>query len=656
MNISTNGTVFVLSENTEHMQIQIDKGGVKTEHEYHNFKNDLANNVSTDEIIPGRSCFWYDETLGGDVYTGFRTQNIQVESVRSLKPSVVISGHSKGCGSSREHAPLAELYAGVKIVLAKSFEKIYYQNCINIGLLPTTNFAIVDYLFNGEDIPIELILSEMTPIDREIISTGNLFKYNLKNQRQKTKYKINNKENFNLMEKIINSNASYVPGKQEAETLFLKTDIRFSHEYVTPMSRHLFEQQFGQDQSLTEPESIICFQDHLTHLKQTLPKERRNLANQALQLIKEQREFVGKHGVQYYSGLDSGVKSAICHNALVEDLAMPGQVIVGTDSHTCTSGCLGALAFGIGATDMANAWYTNDVKFRLPKAVSIELKGELSTWVAAKDLVLHLLALNEVKTGQLIGSVIHYHGQGLKSLSMDDRSTIANMAVEMGAATAIFEVDGITIDYLKSQRDMKETDLEEYLKLKNDPGASFELSLSLDLSKIATHIALPGDPKNSVPLDDISTDIKNVRFQTAYGGSCTGAKKKDMDHYAAVIAHAKKIGQNNKANDVDFFIQYGSDDVKNYSKMKGYHDLFESFGVKIIEPSCGACINAGPGVSKNKDQVTISSQNRNFPGRSGPGKVYLASPTVVAISGVLGFLETPDNFFRRKDLEVHDAK
>jgi 3-isopropylmalate/(R)-2-methylmalate dehydratase large subunit len=209
------------------------------------------------------------------------------------------------------------------------------------------------------------------------------------------------------------------------------------------------------------------------------------------------------------------------------------------------------------------------------------------------------------------------------------------MAVEAGGFTGIIEADEVVVDYLVKQRGAAADDVRRRI-VKADPGAQYLATFEVDLSQVAPMVATPGDPRNGVPL----ASLDEVKIDIAYGGSCTGGKKADMDMYAAVLREAVARGKR-VAPGVHLYLQFGSQDIRRYAEEKGYLDIFEKAGAELVDPSCGACIKAGPGVSDTPGQVTVSSQNRNFPGRSGPGKVYLASPLVVAASAIAGRIVGP---------------
>jgi 3-isopropylmalate/(R)-2-methylmalate dehydratase large subunit len=213
---------------------------------------------------------------------------------------------------------------------------------------------------------------------------------------------------------------------------------------------------------------------------------------------------------------------------------------------------------------------------------------------------------------------------------------MTNMAAEVGAFTGIVAPDEKAVEYLVTERGMARAQAERLCAgLHSDPDAEYVKVIEIDASSIRPMVALPGDPGNGLYIDELSSEP--IRLNVAYAGSCTAGKKEDMDMYAAVLREAERAGMRVHA-DVKLFIQCGSQEVRQYCEEEGYLALFERMGAEFIEPGCGACIAAGPGTSRTKDEVTISSQNRNFPGRSGPGQLYLASPYTVAASAVAGYV------------------
>jgi len=643
--IKFGGRVLFLTDDTRFIRSQLE-GGQDLPHEP---ELPLMNNISTDEITPGWVCFYYDETLGQYVYVGMREQAVQKDEVKNGNFSVVVSGLSKGCGSSRETAPYAEKAAGIELVIAQTIEKIYGQNAQNIGLLTSTDFGLIERIRNREEIPLEEFTRGLDPISKAIVEYGGLFNYNKARVAGETEPPRleTPKRPMNIVEKIIARHAFVRAGEigveavKPGDALFAVADVRFSHEYVTPMAESLFKQALGRDARVTEPGSVYAFRDHLTFLGRVMSDEKRKmgLLERADGLAVTQASFTEEQGIRLYGESAEGGSEAICHNAVVEDLALPGQLVIGTDSHTCMAGVLGCFAFGVGSTDMANAWYTKDIRVRVPETVRFVLNGQKRDDVTAKDVMLYILATEYMKQGKGIGQVLEFAGDGFKDWSIDERATLTNMAVEAGGTTGIIEPDDVTLDYLVRVRGL---DAEEVRKgfLYSDPHAEYAAVFEIDLSEIRPMVATPGDPRNGINISDLPAE---VRIDAAYGGSCTGGKMADMDMYASVLKRALEHGKR-VAPGVHLYLQFGSQKIKQYARERGYIEIFEKAGAELIDPSCGACINAGPGASKSAETVTVSAQNRNFPGRSGPGKLYLASPYVVAASAIAGYIVEPSEY------------
>jgi 3-isopropylmalate/(R)-2-methylmalate dehydratase large subunit len=618
------------------------------------FDSDLAlmNGISTDEMTPLWVCFYHDETLGRYVYVGLRGAAVRQDEVKRGGFCAVVSGTSKGCGSSREMAPYAEKWAGIKLIFATSIEKIYRQNAQNIGLLTSTDFSLLGRLMQGAEVPLDAFTRDLDPISKAIVEYGGLFNYNkarlageIALPSIETAYRP-----MTLVEKIIASHAFVKPGQvgveavKPGDTLFAITDVRFSHEPVTPMAESLMKEALGPEVKVTDPDSVFAFYDHLIFIDQVMSATHREMG--LLERVKElpvrQSDFAARQGIKLYGENQAGGAEAICHNAIIEDIAMPGQIVIGTDSHTCMAGVLGCFAFGVGSTDMANAWYTKDVRLCVPETVRFALQGRKRPGVTAKDVMLYLLATDFIRRGQGIGRVIEFAGEGLKDWPIDERATLTNMAVEAGSVTGIIEPDETTLEYLVKMRGLDPQAVKQRF-IRSDPQASYYASFEIELDAIRPMVATPGDPRNGIPIEQLPGEVK---VDIAYGGSCTGGKMADMDMYAEVLKHALERGMS-VAPGTLLFLQFGSQKIKDYARRRGYIDVFQEMGARLIDPSCGACINAGPGASSSPDQVVVSAQNRNFPGRSGPGQMYLASPYVVAASAVAGRIVEPVDFLNR---------
>jgi 3-isopropylmalate/(R)-2-methylmalate dehydratase large subunit len=285
----------------------------------------------------------------------------------------------------------------------------------------------------------------------------------------------------------------------------------------------------------------------------------------------------------------------------------------------------------------------------VPESIRFELAGRLRAGVTAKDVMLHLLA-TYAKREQTLNRVMEFGGEGLFALSPDERATLANMATECSARGAVMEVDDAMLRWIAERRPGVTVEALRGKVVSPDPGAAYDGGVHrVELGEIRPMVATPGDPDHGIASDPkngaLVPDIGRVPIDIAYGGSCTAGKRDDIDMYARVMADAERAGKRVSPN-VRFYIQFGSREVEEYARERGHVALFERTGVSVIKPGCGACIGCGPGVSDRGDQVTVSAINRNYKGRSGPGKLYLASPLTVAASAVAGeIVEYEDGMF-----------
>ena len=661
------GRILFLTEDPELIKRQL--AGEDLPWDYSNPRNNpkLRDDISTDEITPAHICFFFDETLGEFPYTGLKCGNevpIQRGDVKRGGFVAAVSGKRRGKGSSREQSPYAELCAGIKVVIAENIEHIYKQNCQNLGVLTSTDFSLIDKIRSGEEIPLSVFTEAEDDITRQIIEYGGLFQFNVARMQGKVSLPpiaIAGEDTratrpMTLAEKIFsrhmirpsNGTAVHEQGSPDygvgveavkpGDSGFARTDLRFSHEYVTPMAAIFFDQLVGKDAPVNDPGSVLCFRDHLTFLDEVLSEQKRKmgLLDLATQLKLKQGDFAVRKGIRLHGELtDRKGAEGICHSVVLESYALPGQLIVGSDSHTPHSGAIGCIAFGIGTTDVFNSWITKDVRVRVPESVKIVVRGKKHPNVTAKDFILKVLSLDYVRSGKALAKVIEYSGEAIEELSVDERATMTNMAAEIGGFTGIVAPDRKAVEFLVERRGMERKQAEQMIQdLSSDPNAQYAQVIELDASEITPMVATPGDPGNGKLIRELNT---RVPVELAYGGTCTAGKNEDMDMYASVLAEALKHGKR-VADSVQFYIQFGSQETREYCIRRGYLDIFQRAGAHVIEPSCGACINAGPGVSTRPDQVVISAQNRNFPGRSGPGQMYLASPLTVAASAVAGFI------------------
>jgi 3-isopropylmalate/(R)-2-methylmalate dehydratase large subunit len=640
----------------------------------------LRDDISTDEITPAHYCFYFDETLGEIPYLGLKCGSVTPIGRGDVKRGgfvCAVSGKRRGKGSSREQSPYAEMCAGIRLVIAENIERIYKQNCQNLGLLTSTNFSLIERIRGGEEIALSEFTAGEDEITRQVIEYGGLFPFNVARMQGKVflppieeagrsarSTQSVPARSMTLAEKIfarhmiVSSEEKSVgtgafarpaersealpevgvPSVKPGDTGFARADLRFSHEYVTPMAAIFFERYVGKDAKVNDPASILFFRDHLTFLDEVISEEKKKLGllDLATQLKLKQQDFAAKQGIRLHGELtDRKGSEGICHSIVLESYALPGQLNIGSDSHTPHVGAIGCVAFGIGTTDVFNSWITKDVRVKVPESVKIIIRGKKHPNVTAKDFILKILSLDYVRSGKALAKVMEYAGESIEALSVDERATMTNMAAEIGGFTGIVAPDKKAVDFLVERRGMDRAKAMAMIEgLCSDPGAQYAHVIELDADEITPMVATPGDPGNGKYVRDLNTPVP---VEIAYGGTCTAGKNEDMDMYAAVLADALKHGKH-VADSVKFYIQFGSQETREYCLRKGYVDIFQKSGAHVIEPSCGACINAGPGVSTRPDQIVISAQNRNFPGRSGPGQMYLASPLTVAASAVAGYI------------------
>jgi len=605
----------------------------------------LRDQISTDEITPAFICYHFDDKLGDFPYLGLKCGDsfpVQAGAVRAGGFAVSVAGKRRGKGSSREASPYAEWCAGIRLVIAESFERIYRQNAQNLGLLTSTDFGLIARIQRGEAIPLAEFTVGLDPVTAEIVRRGGLFAYNAARLAGEvvpplpapTPGPMTYAEKLLARHAVVDAatGGTGLSMVQPGDGLFVRADWRFSHEYVTPMAASFLEQALGTEATLREPASILAFRDHLTFLHHSMVAEHRAMGLLAVaeRLQPAQEAFCAKHGIRLHGELPDGSGSeGICHALMIERYVCPGQVAVGTDSHTPQAGALGCLAFGVGTTDIACAWVAGDVRVTVPPTLRVCLRGRLRAGVSAKDLVLHLLAHPLIREGGAIGHVIEYQGEALLDLDTDERATLTNMAAEIGGFTGLVAPDQETVRFVQARRGV-DLVLESWMR--GDEDAVYADTLQVDCAALGPMLARPGDPGNGVALAELGAPVP---IDIAYLGSCTGGKREDLRRAYEVVRPAALGGRRIPVG-VRFFVQCSSEEVRRFAEAQGWLAAFEAVGAVVLGSSCGACINAGPGVSTQPEQVTISAINRNFPGRSGPGQMWLASPATVAASALAG--------------------
>ena len=615
---------------------------------------DLLDDINTDAMTPAWVCFNYKpEDIAREAYAGLIVDGKRLferDALCNGNFEVIVSGQRKGVGSSRETAAQCEAYAGIKIAIAASFAPIHARNNLNLGTL-MGDHDVLRRLERGDGVPIEEFLQGYDPITQLVIREGGLFPFSkaLAAGQVKLPELDTPARPMTMAEKIL---ARHLVGVDDGrryvkpgDAVVVSVDGGYSHEFTTAQVHAFLEGEYGADYAIKNPERFAVFEDHLIYADEVLAM--RKFIPQIDVLRDMQREFQRHTGVRDFSATD-GVSPGICHEVAREQMIEPGDFVQSTDSHTCMGGVNNALTWGVGATEYAALVHAGFTQVEVPESIRFELQGKLRPNVTAKDLMLHIL-LHHAKPGHTLNRVMEFTGPGVSTLSMDERATLANMATECTARTGIVVADEETYRWLAEWRPWLTAADRERLRARSvvpDPRAEYAGGVhTVDLAALEPMVAHPGDPDHGVPSDPTNgarvRDIGEVRIDIAYAGSCTAGKIDDLVYYHTVCKEAVDAGLT-VAPGVEFIIQCGSQAVEDFARQHGFMATFEKAGVRIIRPGCGACIGCGPGVSDRPDQVTVSAINRNYKGRSGPGRLWLASPLTVAASAFTGRITAYD--------------
>ncbi|MBC8584217.1 3-isopropylmalate dehydratase large subunit [Youxingia wuxianensis] len=388
-------------------------------------------------------------------------------------------------------------------------------------------------------------------------------------------------------------------------------DMVLGNDITTPVAIDEFEK--ARFDGVFNRSRISIVLDHFTPNKDI----------KAAELSKRCRQFAGKYDIEnFYDVGEMGIEHALLPE---KGLAAPGELIVGADSHTCTYGALGAFSTGFGSTDMAAVMATGKCWFKVPSAIRFNLTGKLKKWVSGKDVILHIIGMIGVD-GALYQSM-EFGGDGLGCLSIDDRLTMANMAIEAGGKNGIFEVDDITREYLNGRVSR------EYTEVTPDADAPYEKVIDLDLGSIRPTVAFPHLPENTRTEEEWG----DVPIDQVVIGSCTNGRISDL-RIAAEILKGRKI-----ARGIRCIIIPGTQNIYLEAMRAGYVETFIQAGCVVSTPTCGPCLGGYMGILAPGERC-VATTNRNFVGRMGHVKseVYLASPAVAAASAIAGKIASPD--------------
>lgn len=414
-----------------------------------------------------------------------------------------------------------------------------------------------------------------------------------------------------MTQKILAAHAG-LDSVKAGQLIRAKLDMVLGNDVTTPVAVKEFRAA-GFDK-VFDKDKISIVLDHFTPNKDIKSAEH----------CKYVREFANEHEItNFFDVGEMGVEHALLPE---KGLVAPGEAIIGADSHTCTYGAVGAFSTGVGSTDMAAGMASGEAWFKVPPALKFVLTGKPSKWVSGKDIILYIIGMIGVD-GALYKSM-EFTGDGLKHLSMDDRLAMANMAIEAGGKNGIFEVDDITLDYLKDKVSR------DYTVYQADEDAEYEAVYEIDLSKVPLTVAFPHLPENTHPVGD----AKDIRIDQCVIGSCTNGRLEDLRN-AAEILKGRHIAKHVRALIIPATQKIYRDAMK-----EGLFEIFLDAGCAISTPTCGPCLGGHMGILAAGER-SISTSNRNFVGRMGhpDSEVYLSSPAVAAASAVKGYICGPDD-------------
>jgi 3-isopropylmalate/(R)-2-methylmalate dehydratase large subunit len=413
-----------------------------------------------------------------------------------------------------------------------------------------------------------------------------------------------------LTQKILADHAG-LKSVKPGELIKAKLDLVLGNDITTPVAIKEFR-KIGQD-FVFDVNKIAIVPDHFTPNKDIKSAEQ----------VKFTREFAKEMKiVNFFEVGQMGIEHALLPE---KGLVVPGDLVIGADSHTCTYGALGAFSTGIGSTDMAAGMATGEAWFKVPEAMKFVLTGKMSKWVSGKDVILHIIGMIGVD-GALYKSM-EFSGDGIANLSIDDRFTMANMAIEAGAKNGIFPVDEKTLEYVKEHA------TREFKVYEADEDAEYSDTINIDLSQIKPTVSFPSLPDNTRTIDNVG----NIKIDQVVIGSCTNGRIEDL-RIAASIFKDRKVNES-----VRCIIIPATQKIWKQAMNEGLFDIFVDSGAAVSTPTCGPCLGGHMGILA-KGERCVSTTNRNFVGRMGhpESEVYLASPAIAAASAIKGRIASPE--------------
>ncbi len=636
------GRLLWLTEDPAHIGAQLAGKTLEATAESH---PDLHYGVNTDAMISGAACTlgYTGEILGPYFLQNFKEQ-VEQDAVKNGGFQIVVGGDAYGSGSSREVAVVAHQGAGIELVVARSFQRIFQENMVYSGLPFTTDFSVLDRFKAGEEVDTAAFADALPPFFRAVAREGGLMRYGtrmLAGEITPTYATEVPARPMNCVEKIIARRtwkghdagfgiASVKPGDQ----VMCETGFRGMHEYTGGMVMALYAEEWG-TAPVKNPELVAAFEDHFVLIdRDTVPlRVKSQRLNPARRLRDEMVEACERNQIRLH-GPGRALQAGVCHRIVVEDYAEPGTIIVLTDSHSPTAGVLNAFAFGVGSTAMAFALRTGMIPVTVPKTVRVNVTGDAGGVISPKDLILHLIGdpffrEEHWRESPTDTCVIEFGGPGLAQWNVDELSVLTNMTVEGGLMTGVVEPCAPLIEFLRERRGA-DRDFESMF-VHADPGADYVKTIDVNLDDVPLTVATPGDSRNRKPL----SELPDVPVHNVVIASCTGGSLADL-RAAADVLKGRSIHER-----VRVTVTPSSAEVGRAAEEQGLLPLFRELGVVVTDPGCGSCIGNGPGIPY-EGETTASTTNRNFDRRMGaPGPVYLVSPAVAAATAVRGKLTDP---------------
>lgn len=574
--------------------------------------------VDTDQIIASQYLLF--PTI--DEMKSHTFESLDSDFASAVKPGdFVVADDNFGCGSSREQAPSVLKALGVKAVIAKSFARIFYRNAINIGLPVIVCKELHDEVNAGDECELSLedgiitvngktyTCTKLPAKMQAILNQGGLIA-SLDGEKEESESAAvtagEAKHGMTIAEKII-ARAAGLSQVKAGDIATVTLDRLMSNDGTTHLTIGMYEKL--KNPHIADKDKLVWIVDH--NIPSDSPK---TAASQ-----KKMRDFAKANDIKFYEG------EGVCHQVMMENHVVPGELIFGADSHTCAYGALGAFGTGVGCTDYLYAMVTGTSWVMVPGTLRFNLKGKLNDGVYARDLILSIIG--KIGANGANYKAMEFAGEGLHSLSMADRISICNLCVEAGAKTALMEVDDVAMDYLK------EHGREPKACFTSDDDAVFEQVYDIDLSTIQPIVAKPHFVDNVVP----AKESLGVKIDEAFLGSCNNGRIEDLRVGAAIIK-GKKV-----APKVRFLVVPASRSVYLQAMKEGLLDIFMDAGAIVMNPNCSVCWGSCQGVI-GEGETLISTGTRNFKGRAGhkDSFVYLASAATVTASAIKGEIATAD--------------